>query len=111
MVCVYLCGAVYKISWLSEMGSLQAVILPVFPNRYQLSCKERHHINRGFLCGQAEESPAYMGRDAEIHLIGMLPFCFFDQSGVYHCLCQIIGCQASPDFLHDKLWLVGMKIA
>ena len=106
MVNLYLCGAINKISWFSEMGCLQTVVLPFFSDRYQFSCEESHHINWVFLCGRAEENPAYMGSDAEIHLVGVLPFCFLDYGVVYHRLCQVIGYETAPDFLHDKFWLV-----
>ena len=93
------------------MRSLKTAVFPVFPDRYQFSGEECHHINGGFLCGQAEESPAYMGSYAEIHLVCMLPFSFLDYGVVYHCLCQVIGYETSPDFLHDKSWFVCMEIA
>ena len=111
MADLYLCGAVNKIPRFSEMSSLQTIVLPVFPDRYQFSREECHHINRVFLCGRAEEDPAYMCRNAEVHFISMLTLGFLDYRAIYHCFRQVVSYESSPNFLHDKLWLIGMEVA
>lgn len=106
MVSSHLCSAVNKISGFSEVGGLQAVVLPVFPYWYQLPCEEYHHINRVLLRRRAEEGSADMGRDAEVHFVGMLPFGLLDHGAVDHCFCKVIGYEPRPDFLHDEVRFV-----
>ena len=88
------------------MRSLQTAVFPVLPYGYQFSCEKRHHINWVFLRGEAEEDPAYVGSNAEIHLVGMFPLGFPDDSAVYHRLSQVISYKTAPDFLHNKFWFV-----